>query len=80
MLNKNTKKPSMITPLEETAFVQKGRNSGKAKKAKDDNGEKKASSEYDKEYFKDKMFFMWGKKGHPKSACKAKMTKDDSST
>ncbi len=37
-------------------------------------------SEYDKEYFKDKMFFMWGKKGHPKSACKAKMTKDDSST
>ncbi len=80
MLDKYTKKPAMITPLEGTAFVQKGRNSGKSKKADDGNEEKIALSEYDKEYFKDKMCFRCGKMGHLKSACKAKLTKDDSST
>ena len=78
LLDKYTKKPTVITQSEGTAFAQKA---GKAKKGSDkksdeDKNEKKAT-EYDKEYFKDKMCFRCGKLGHPKSACKAKPTEDD---
>ncbi len=79
-LDQYTKKPLEITASEGTVFVKRGNKSGKnSNKAKGDNKEKE-SSEYDKEYFKDKMCFRCGKKGHPKSACTEKMAKDNESS
>ena len=78
LLDKYTKKPTMITQSEGTSFAQKGSNAkkGSDKKSDGDKDEKKAA-EYNKEHFKDKMCFRCGKLGHPKSACKAKPFEDD---
>ena len=68
----------MITQPEGTAFAHKGSKAKKGSERKSD-GEKdeKKVTEYDKEYFKDKMCFRCGKLGNPKSACKAKPIEDD---
>jgi hypothetical protein len=78
MLDKYTKKPMAITASEGTAFVPKGKKSRVAKKA--NNNDREKLLEYNKEYFKDKMCFRCGKKGHPKSTCTAKLTSDDESS
>jgi hypothetical protein len=71
LLDKYSKKPTVVATSEGTAFAQKGKK-GEAKK---DSGDKKV--EFDKEFYKDKECFRCGKKGHPKSACTVKMTPAD---
>ncbi len=76
LLNKYTKKPTMITQSEGTSFAQKG-SAKKADKKSDGDKDEKKTAEYNKEYFKDKMCFRCRKLGHPKAACKAKPVEDD---
>ena len=63
LLDKYSKKPTVVAASEGTAFAQKGKK-GEAKKA---GGDKKV--EFDKEFYKDKRCFCYGKKGHPQTAC-----------
>ena len=71
LLDKYSKKPTVVAASEGTAFAQKGKK-GEAKK---DPTDKKV--EFDKEFYKDKECFRCGKKGHPKAACTVKMTPAD---
>jgi hypothetical protein len=59
LLDKYSKKPTVVVASEDTAFAQKGKK-GEAKK---DATDKKV--EFDKEFYKDKECFRCGKKGHP---------------
>jgi hypothetical protein len=72
LLDKYSKKPTVVAASDEgTAFAQKGKK-GEAKK---DAADKKV--EFDKEFYKDKECFRCGKKGHPKAACTVKITPAD---
>jgi hypothetical protein len=71
LLDKYSKKPTVVAASEGTAFAQKGKK-GEARK---DATDKKV--EFDKEFYKDKECFRCGKKGHPKAACTVKMTPAD---
>jgi hypothetical protein len=70
LLDKYSKKPTLVTPLEGTAFAQKGKK-GDAKKSGGD------KVEFDKKFYKDKECFRCGKKGHSEAACTVKMTPAD---
>ena len=70
LLDKYSKKPTLVTPSEGTSFAQKGKKSD-AKKSGGD------QVEFDKEFYKDKECFRCGKKGHPKAACTVKLTPAD---
>jgi len=71
LLDKYSKKPTVVAASEGTAFAQKGKK-GEAKK---DATNKKV--DFDKEFYKDKECFRCGKKGHPKAACTVKLTPAD---
>jgi hypothetical protein len=76
LLDKYSKKLTLVTPLEGTSFFQKGKK-GDGKKSGGD------KVKFDKEFYKDKECFRCGKKGHPKAACTVKLTPaddDDKST
>ena len=70
LLDKYSKKPTLVTPSEGTAFAQKGKK-GDAKKSGGD------KVEFDKKFYKDKECFRCGKKGHSEAACTVKMTPAD---
>jgi hypothetical protein len=66
MLHKYSKKPTVVTQSEGTAFAQKENKKGKSKKAEAADPKK---VEYDNEFYRDKECFCCGKKGHLKAAC-----------
>ena len=70
LLDKYSKKPTLVTPSEGTSFAQKGKKSDEKKSGGD-------KVEFDKEFYKDKECFRCGKKGHPKAACTVKLTPAD---
>ena len=73
LLDKYSKKPTVVTQSEGAAFSQKEKKKGNANK-KDDAPKK---VEFDKEKYKDLACFRCGKLGHPKAACTVKMVPDD---
>ncbi len=79
LLDKYSKKPTVVTQSEGTAFAQEENKKGKSKKAEAADPKK---VEYDKEFYRDKVCFRCDKKGHPKAACTVKMiaANDDKST
>ncbi len=74
LLDKYSKKPTVVTQSEGTAFAQKENKKGKSKKAEAVDPKK---VEYDKEFYRDRECFHCGKKGHPKAACTVKMIAAD---
>ena len=73
LLDKYSKKPTVVATSEGTAFAQKGKKGDAQKKSGNDD----AKFEFDKEFYKDKECFRCGKKGHPKAACTVKLTASD---
>jgi hypothetical protein len=75
LLDKYSKKPTLLAQSEGTAFAQNGKKGdGKKKKAGNDDPKK---LEFDKEFYKDKECFRCVKKGHPQAACKVKLASVD---
>jgi hypothetical protein len=74
LLDKYSKKPMAVTQSEGTAFAQKENKKGKSKKAE---AADPKNVEYDKEFYRAKECFCYGKKGYPKPACTVKMIADD---
>jgi hypothetical protein len=73
-LDKSSKKLAGDKHSKGTAFAQSGT---KIKMKKNRNVTDPKNVEYDKEFYKDKDCFRWGKKGHPKAACTVKMVPAD---
>ena len=74
LLDKYSKKPALMAQSEGTAFAQKGKKGDAKKKAGDDDPKK---FEYDKDFYKERVCFRCGKKGHPKAACTVKLAAAD---
>ena len=74
LLDKYSKKHSTITQSEGAVFAQKEKGRGKAKKPDDADLKK---FEFDRELYKDKECFHFGKKGHPKAAFTVKKVPAD---
>ncbi len=70
LLDKYSKKPTLVTPSEGTAFAQRGKKVDGKKSAGD-------KVKIDKKFYKDKECFCCRKKGHPKAACTVKLTPAD---